>query len=59
MVEVRCRDGCGAVASNEEAALAQAWSWLPVSKTWRCPACARVLRELWRTLPTEVPPTSV
>lgn len=42
---LNCRDGCGAKAADMSDALAKAWALLPISGSWRCPACARALAE--------------
>jgi hypothetical protein len=39
-----CRDSCGARVADQDAALAEGWSWLEIAKQWRCPACWRALQ---------------
>jgi hypothetical protein len=41
---IRCRDACGAVVADEQEAQDSSWSWLSISKAWRCPECMRALR---------------
>jgi hypothetical protein len=41
---IGCRDGCGATATDEQAAQDCAWDYLNISKAWRCPVCSRALR---------------
>lgn len=43
MVEVRCCDGCGEVASSEEAAQQRGWTCLQITNRYRCPSCVRKL----------------
>ena len=40
-----CRDGCG--RSVPDAELLQAgWTFLPISRRWRCPVCWRALEKV-------------
>lgn len=40
---IKCRDLCGASQVDEDAALASGWSFLSISKNWRCASCVRAL----------------
>ena len=42
---IRCRDACGAARADEEACISAAWTYLQISKGWRCPKCAAALRD--------------
>lgn len=43
---IRCRDACGAHVADMDEALAKAWTFLEISKGWRCPDCARELNRV-------------
>ena len=58
MTSVRCSGGCGAEASNEESALMQGWSYLPISNRYRCGGCTKVLLEARRLYPSVRPTTN-
>lgn len=38
-----CRDSCGKIVVDEEAALQAGWHYLMITKQWRCGECARSL----------------
>lgn len=40
---INCCDACGRSVADMDEALAKAWSFLEISKRWRCPDCARDL----------------
>ncbi|WP_398498153.1 hypothetical protein [Variovorax sp.] len=40
---IRCSDGCGRTVAGQSDAEAKAWTFLEISKRWRCPTCAREL----------------
>jgi hypothetical protein len=40
---VACRDSCGKTLPSEDAALQAGWSYLAVSRLWRCGACEGAL----------------
>lgn len=41
---IGCRDECGAKVADEKAANLGGWSYLEISKAYRCPSCWRSLR---------------
>lgn len=44
-VEYRCRDECGTAAQVDVTLPGPpGWYFLEITKTWRCPACARALQ---------------
>jgi len=43
VTEIRCTDGCGSKVVNP---MAVGWTCLEITGRWRCPACARTLREI-------------
>lgn len=61
---IRCRDECGRSVVDDAAAVQAAWSWLDMTRTWRCPACWRALNEAGQIVGTagassdELDPTS-
>lgn len=42
-----CRDGCETreLVDTEKVPWPPGWTYLPISRTWRCPACIKLLRE--------------
>ena len=40
---LRCQDGCGSTVKDTSEAEAKAWTFLTISKRWRCPNCRRAL----------------
>jgi len=40
-----CRDGCGRTVLDDQL-LPSGWTFLPISRRWRCPACWRALEAL-------------
>jgi rubredoxin len=44
-----CQDSCGATVADEAAALHAGWTFLAISRRWRCPDCWRALAEIART----------
>lgn len=40
---IRCNDDCKASVLDMDAAMAQAWTYLEITKRWRCPSCRRAL----------------
>jgi len=43
---IRCQDGCGRTVQDEAEALARAWTFLTISKRWRCPECVHALNNV-------------
>lgn len=46
--EIACRDGCKRTAGT-----GSGWTYLPLSRQWRCPQCTRELREANETYSQE------
>lgn len=42
---IGCNDGCGAKVADMSEAEAKAWTYLEITKRYRCPACTRALAE--------------
>jgi hypothetical protein len=40
---LRCRDACGASVADQDGAERAGWSFLQITNSWRCGACAGAL----------------
>lgn len=40
---INCMDKCGATAADEKDAENKSWTFLPVARAYRCPACCRAM----------------
>jgi hypothetical protein len=40
---IACAAGCARTVADDDAASAGAWSYLAISRRWRCPTCRREL----------------
>jgi hypothetical protein len=49
---ISCRDGCGREV-NDEAPEKGSWTYLQITKRWRCPACTKVLHLINKSTPEE------
>ena len=64
-MSIRCRDTCGRSVEDEAAALQAGWSYLEITKAYRCGACDGALRAVRHIIgpdavtPDNLPPDSL
>lgn len=42
---IGCQDGCKRTVKDRSEAEAKAWTYLEISRRWRCPQCVRDLEQ--------------
>lgn len=56
---ISCMDKCGATVADEKDAENNLWTWLPVARAYRCPACRKAMERAGKMTGSTLPSTFV